>query len=62
VTAPIGKERNPVSKIERHPDAEDRFHAEILYVLFKHNATLAELQEMAAQTCCLVGTAFNNER
>lgn len=32
-----------MSKIERHPDEEDKFHAEILYVLFGHRVTLAEL-------------------
>jgi hypothetical protein len=51
-----------MSKIERHTDDEDRFHAEILYVLFRHKVRLAELQEMAAQMRCPSGTVFNNER
>jgi hypothetical protein len=32
-----------------HTDAENRWHAEIFYSLFKESVTLAELQEMAAQ-------------
>jgi hypothetical protein len=48
--------------IELHTDAEDRWHAEIFYSLFKQKVTLAELQEMAAQLRSPPGTVFKNHR
>jgi len=48
--------------IQLHTDAEDRWHAEILYSLFKQKVTLAELQEMAAQMQSPPGTVFKNQR
>jgi len=48
--------------IELRTDAEDRWHAEILYSLFKQKVTLAELQEMAAQLRSPPGTVFKNQR
>ena len=51
-----------MSKIELHTDAEDRWHAEIFYSLFKQKVTLAELQEMAEQLQSPPGTVFKNQR
>ena len=48
--------------IELHTDAEDRWHAAILYSLFKQRVTLAELQELAAQVQSPPGTRFKNYR
>ena len=53
--------RTKMSQIEAYTDAEDRWHAEILYSLFKQKVTLAELQEMAAQKRS-PGTVFYNPR
>jgi hypothetical protein len=50
-----------MSQIEAYTDAENRWHAEILYSLFKQKVTLAELQEMAAQKRS-PGTVFYNPR
>ncbi len=51
-----------MSTINCHSDAENRWHAEILYSLFKQKVTLAKLQEMAAQIQSPPGTALKNQR
>jgi hypothetical protein len=51
-----------MSTINCHSDAQDRWHAEILYSLFKQKVTLAELQEMAAQVQRPPGTVLKNQR
>ncbi len=51
-----------MSTINGHSDAENRWHAEILYSLFKQKVTLAELQEMAAQVQSPPGTVLENQR
>jgi hypothetical protein len=48
--------------IQLHTDAEDRWHAEIFYSLFKQKVTLAELQELAAMMRSPHGTVFKNQR
>src|SRR5271165_4181623 len=45
-----------------HSDAENRWHAEILYSLFKLKITLAELEGIAAQMRSPPGTVFRNQR
>jgi hypothetical protein len=50
-----------MSKIELYADEQNLWHAEVLYSLFKHNVTLAELQEMVAQMK-RKGIVFHNPR
>jgi hypothetical protein len=42
-------EESQMFEHNRHTDAENRWHAELFYSLFKEKVTLAELQEMAME-------------